>query len=257
MNNFDYIYEKKGLIRLTNNQLKIIAMITMLIDHIGYMLILNGKLYGYDIQLYSYVSVIKSAQNWMLLYRICRMIGRISFPLYSFCIVEGFIRTNNLFKYFLRLLVLAIISEIPFNLMVNNSILHIGMQNVIWTYLIGIIVLFLIKKANGIPVIQMIIFVFGCLLAYFAKTDYNYYGILLMVMFYLTRTDRKLRTLSNALITGIMSLSVDYGSAAISSLFIHWYDGTKGILNLKKVFYYFYPIHMLILYLIVYFSYKI
>ena len=257
MNSFDYIYEKKSLIRLTNNQLKIIAMLTMLIDHIGVMLILNGKLYGYDIQLYSYVSVLNSASKWMILYRVCRVIGRISFPLFAFCIVEGFIRTSNLLKYVLRLLVLAIVSEIPFNLMVNNSLFYIGSQNVIWTYLIGIIVLFLIKKANGIVVIQMIIFMSGCLVSFFAKTDYDYYGILLITFYYLTRTDRRLRTFGNMIITGAKSLPVDYGSAALSSIFIHCYDGTKGILNLKKIFYWFYPVHMLVLYLIVFFSYRI
>ena len=232
-------------------------MITMLIDHIGFMLLLNGKLYGYDMSLYSYVSILDSAKWIMIAYRICRMIGRISFPLYAFCIVEGFMRTRNLFKYLLRLLLLAVISEIPYNLMTANSILSISNQNVIWTFILGLFMLFGFKKIKNSFVVQVIILVVIAYIAYFLKTDYDYKGIILMALYYWTRYDRNMRTLTNSIFTAFMSSEADYGFGIFSSFFIHFYDGTRGELNLNKLFYAFYPVHMLILYFIVFFSYQL
>ena len=161
MKSNDYIYEKKGRIRFSSNVLKIVAMITMLIDHIGFMLIGNGKLYGYDMSLYNYVSVMPTAKYWVILYRLCRIVGRSSFPIYAFLVAEGFFRTNNLFKYIVRLLVLAIISEIPYDLMVSNTLFSLNSQNVIWTYVISLIMLAAIDRLRELPVLQFIIVAFS------------------------------------------------------------------------------------------------
>ena len=255
MNNLDYMYEKNGFIRLSSNQLKVIAMITMLIDHIGLMLIGNGKLYGYNNALFSYVIILDSAKPWLGFYRFCRVIGRISFPIYTFCIVEGFIRTSNLFKYFLRLLVLAIISEIPFNLMVYNRFFCTAGQNVIWLYLVGLLALTGIKKFNNHFAAVCIFSAIAMAMAHFFRLDYDYGGMVLLLLIYLFRNDKTYRSISIAVTTFILSIQNDFGAAALSTFFIHHYDGTKGRFNLSIIFYLFYPVHMLILYFIVWLTY--
>lgn len=254
-------YNKNSIFSLSANQVKVIAMITMLIDHIGLMLIGNGKLYGYDNQLYSYVIALNSTKNWVLAYKFCRTIGRISFPLYAYFIVEGFLRTNNLFKYYLRLLALAIISEIPFDLMVQNKFFSFEGQNVIWTYLLGLMVisffhLFETKFRNKVVIffLKLLVFAIGCAGAFFLKTDYSFIGVILMTFLYLTKNDRDLMLFGNLIISGAESIE-RFGMGGLSTLFIYLYNGKKGTLDLSKIFYLFYPVHMLILYLIVYFSY--
>ena len=255
MKSIDYIYEKKGRIRFSSNVLKIVAMVTMLIDHIGFMLIGNGKLYGYDMSLYNYVSVMPTAKYWVILYRLCRIVGRISFPIYSFLIVEGFFRTNNLFKYIVRLTVLALLSEIPYDLMVSNTIFSINSQNVIWTYVISLIMLAAIDRLREYPVFQFIIVAFSAFIAWFVRTDYNYIGVVLIAFYYATCMDKNLRSLGSGIITFLSSLQNNYGAGALSTFFIHFYDGTKGSFDFGRLHYWFYPVHMLILYAIVYFSY--
>lgn len=257
MKSIDYVYEKKGQIRFSANVLKIIAMISMLIDHIGFMLIRNGKLYGYDDVLNNYVSVMPTAKNWVAFYRLCRMIGRISFPIYAFLISEGFFRTNNLFKYIIRLTVLAIISEIPYDLMVSNTLFSFYSQNVLWTYVLALIMLAIIDRFRELPVLQFIIVAFTAFISYLLKTDYNYIGIILIAFYYATCMDKNMRSLGSGIITFLSSIKNNYGFAACSTFFIHFYDGTKGTFDFGRIFYIFYPLHMLILYAIVYFSYLI
>lgn len=261
MDNIDYMYEKFGLIRLSSNQLKVIAMITMLIDHIGFMIIGNGKLYGYSQTLHSYVLILDSAKNWLVIYRILRVIGRISFPIYTFCVVEGFLRTHNLFKYILRLLILAIMSEIPFNLMCFNKFFSIEGQNVIWLYVLGLISLSIIKVSNKSKKITgfvtVLIVAIATFLAYYLKIDYGHYGMILLFFIYFTRNDKLYRDMSIALISFFLSFNNDFGSGALSTLFIHYYDGTKGRFDLKWLFYLFYPVHMLILFFVVWLTYTI
>ena len=117
---------------LDRRVLKIIATVTMIIDHIGYLL---GKNYFY-----------------------LRYIGRLSFPIFLFLIVEGYFKTKNYSKYLFRLFIFALISEIPFNLFRNDKIFYSSLQNVIWLF-VFILLMFkifeFIKKINEISILKI------------------------------------------------------------------------------------------------------
>lgn len=254
-----WLEKKRREIGFSHNALIIIAMFTMLIDHIGYVLIQNGKLYGYDQALYENAISLDAAKPWILLFTICRMIGRISFPIYAFLIVEGFRKTSSVFKYILRILLFAIISEIPFDLIVFNKCLTrecFALQNVLFTYFIALIMLVSIRFLNNISeflsVIPAAIAIFAC---YLLKTDYWLEGILLIYVFYMFRYDLNLKCLLALIITFVMSLERYYGFGAVSIFFIYFYDGQKGYLDLKRIHYIFYPLHMFILYGILFITY--
>ena len=115
--------EKTEVIRteITGSTLKIIAMITMLIDHIGATIVLQLVQRNSDnFDAFGNVRI----TGMVILYYVLRGIGRLAFPI--FLLLEGFQYTHNRFLYIGRLLLFAIISEIPFDLAVNlstNSIL--------------------------------------------------------------------------------------------------------------------------------------
>lgn len=252
------LYKLRAGIGFSHNFLSGVAMFTMLIDHMALTLIQNGKLYGYNEVLYTNAIAQPEARNWIILYNIMRMIGRISFPIFAFLIVEGFRKSSNLFKYILRLLLLAIISEIPYDLMVFNEILSIRcfeIQNVVFTYVIGLLMLVVIRYVNSF---STILSVFPALaaygLTYVLKTDYALEGIILIYVFYMFRNDLNLMSIIVMIVTFIMSFEKYYGSAILSTIFIYLYDGTKGTLDFRPFRYAFYPLHMLILYGIVFFS---
>ena len=84
-------------------------------------------------------------------------IGRLAFPIFAFMTVEGYFHTRNLKKYVLRLFVFALISEIPFNLMLGSRIFYPIHQNVLWTFLLGIAMIRWNEKAKNAPVWRRIL----------------------------------------------------------------------------------------------------
>jgi hypothetical protein len=111
-NNISIIQNKKII---SGSTLKIIAIITMLIDHTAAILITND----------SFLSITM------------RSIGRIAFPIFVFLLIEGAIHTHSKLKYAIRLSLFAILSEIPFDLAFHKKFFFFGYQNVFFTLAIG------------------------------------------------------------------------------------------------------------------------
>ena len=203
-------------------------------------------------------------------------IGRLAFPIFAFMLVEGYFHTRNLKKYALRLLFFALISEIPFNLMCSDSLLYPIHQNVIWTLLIGLAMIHLNEKArkSGKPLISGLapigtVFL-GGLLGLIAFTDYNAAGVLMILVFYFCRGRRLwcyvcqfagLYYINFILLQGLVYPVTIFGTiyeipqqglAVFSLLFIWLYQGRKGYSAkwFQQLCYWFYPGHMLLLWLI-------
>jgi len=122
---------------LSGSWLKVIAVVTMLIDHIASVLLREDPILIF--------SVLGRA---VTLYEIMRTIGRIAFPLFAFLLVEGFIHTSNRKKYGTNLLAFAFISELPWNLE-HTGKLFCSSQNVFFTLFFGFIGLCIIENFKG------------------------------------------------------------------------------------------------------------
>ena len=147
----------KGISSFT---LHILAMSLMLCDHLW--------------------ATLLPAQEWLT------CIGRIAFPIFAFMIVEGYFHTSNIRKYMRRLLIGAIISEIPFNLVMGSSIIYPFHQNVLWTFLIALLSITFIEKAkrSGKWWAAILTVIIGCLLGTVGMVDYLGAGVLTVLGFY-------------------------------------------------------------------------
>lgn len=221
---------------LSGTELKGMAMVFMLVDHIGAVILFYMGPY------WAYLG--------------CRMIGRLAFPMICFFLTEGFIHTRDRRNYCLRMAVFAVISEIPFDLAVSNQ-LSWDSQNVFFELLVGLIVLQGLRKAEGYfdmrrSVCKALALGGGCLVAWAIRADYSYEGILLMSIYYLLREQRLSRLLPGSVLAGIGSLNVTWGAGALSLIPLYFYNGSrgKGFGNgrSKYLFYWFYPVHLLILF---------
>lgn len=173
----------------------------------------------------------------MQIYNVFRMIGRVAFPIYLFLIVEGFIHTKNIKKYIIRIVLFAIISEIPFDMAFNYTIFEVNYQNVMWTLLICVIMLYFMRKY---PKFNFITVIVSCLLAMLIRCDYAYIGPLAAACMYLLRERKLYRNMAVAAI-------FYFEPTAIFSLIpINMYSEKKGT-NIKYFFYAFYPVHLLVL----------
>lgn len=113
------LWKKRGINSFT---LHILAMLFMLCDHLW--------------------ATLFPAQEWLT------CIGRLAFPIFAFMIAEGCYYTSNVKKYMQRLFLFAVISEIPFNLIMGSSAIYPFHQNVLWTFLLGLLSIQIIEKAK-------------------------------------------------------------------------------------------------------------
>lgn len=240
---------------ISGSTLKIIAIVTMLIDHIGAVVLARMVLsYG----THSGISAAISRDMLYQIYTISRNIGRLAFPIFCFLLVEGFQRTGNRIRYAIRLGVFAILSEIPFDLAFSSKVLEFSYQNVFFTLLIGLLTMMaadallgLWEKTDGristevrgilTYLTTLAVKVLGMLVATCLHTDYDYKGILCIMVLYFFRWSKK----SQCLAGFCAFLWENYASLAF--LIAGFYNGKRGM-NLKMVFYLFYPLHLLILY---------
>ncbi len=235
--------EKKGL---SGSTLKLIAIITMFIDHIGAVIVERMLLTG-NIGMLTYEQV-------YILDRILRSIGRLGFPLFCFLLVEGFLHTKNIGKYALRLFGFALISEVPFNLAFSGSLVFSGYQNVFFTLLIGLLTMWgckLIEEKLSLHAgLQMLlkipVILVGYYVAEFLHTDYAGLGIICIMVLYLFRQNRIIQAIAGA-VAFMWELPASFAFVPVA-----FYNGKRGW-KLKYFFYIFYPAHLVVLYLIAYF----
>ncbi len=225
---------------LDGSILKLIAIITMLIDHLALILLSNED--------FATEALLTIGSKQISIYFILRRIGRLAFPIFCFLIAQGFLHTKNLKKYLLNLFVFAIASEIPFNLMVGGKFLYFGKHNIYFTLLLGVIALWVIDNIND----SFKKYLFLALIiatAIILKVDYGQTGVMLIILIYTLRNSPAIQA-----ILALPFLSGGY-MALCAFVPINMYNGKRGFIKgkaLKYLFYAFYPLHIIILLLIKY-----
>ncbi|OON98353.1 MAG: hypothetical protein ATN35_05430 [Epulopiscium sp. Nele67-Bin004] len=243
---------------ISNNTIKLIAIITMLIDHIGH--VLSKYLF--------------SSEMSSIFYTLCKSTGRIAFPLFCFLIVEGFCHTKNIKKYVATLLIFALISEIPFKVVLLGYyslsepifLLICSFKNVIFTLLVGLLTLIVIKKvAHKSVLIQALVVLIGCIVVEMMGSDYGMMGVLYISGYYFCRKNRinQVLTMLNLFLlssiftpAGNMLTVLQIVCMIVPCIVILFYNGQRGQLNLKYFFYAFYPVHITLIGFILYFLQK-
>lgn len=188
-------------------------------------------------------------------YYICRLVGRIAFPIFCFLLTEGFFHTKNRSKYFLRLFLFALVSEIPFDLAFSHVWLERDYQNVFFTLSIGLLTIWGLNGAEkflsdnpGICLLcRLAVMASGMLAAWRLKTDYGETGVLIIILLYMLHANRVLSMTASCIVLCLSNALEISAFAAIPLTSV--YNGKRGI-SLKYFFYLFYPAHLLLLGLI-------
>lgn len=239
---------------LSGAALKWIAMITMLIDHIGAVVMEYGLYYQGGAETFRRLLDSGNGQWLYTFQRLMRMVGRPSFLLYSFLLVEGFFHTRSRKRYTFQMLLFALISEIPFDLAASNRWFYLGYQNVFFEFLIGLTVLWGMEQAvifGKTPLTveagKIFAVALGCMAAVFIQADYDYIGIIIIAAFYEFHASRAGRSLSATVLGGLETLDLNFGIGALAAIPIWFYNGKRGNQRFKYLFYWFYPVHLMIL----------
>ncbi len=252
--------------------LKLVAIITMAIDHVGY---------------YLFYLDIPFSNELHILFRI---VGRVSMPIFCFMIAEGFRKTRDPYRYAVRLAIAALISEIPYNLCFGDALISVGTINVMFTLLFGLVGLILYKfvldktKLTTVAVLTLIpIF----LVTHYTGADYGFYAPLFIFLFYIASPEKPNGRMLTVLFTVIFGFReiIEYGFlktisllpllrtyepsslsewsciqifAATAAVMLLFYNGKPGHVPESKMgrlvfkysFYAFYPIHLILIWII-------
>lgn len=241
--------------------LKMIAVITMLIDHSAVVL-LERMLYYAPVGLYPQID--GNWQQWYQVYIFLRGVGRFAFPIYCFLIVEGFLHTRNVAKYALRLFAFSLISEVPFDLAFRRTWWDFSYNNVFFTLLIGLLVIAAMQAVSEWQakhcsqgtvkylsmVLQAVVWAAVVLGGMFVaesvlNTDYGASGVMAIVIFYLLRRYPGIAYAAAIVALGFLSSRLEF-VAILGLPFILSYNGARGR-QIKYFFYAFYPVHLLVL----------
>lgn len=246
----------RGRQGLTSANLKWVAVLTMLADHCAGSL-LDGSL--------RHVPAAGAGEMLQHVSLALHCIGRLSFPLFIFLLVEGFFHTRSRERYLGRLALFALISEFPFDLALllwRSDIRahvwwHMGHQNIFFTLAIGFAAMWAIERLRpkgadpsriAVRMLACVAAVAaGCLLAYGIRSDYSWYGVLAIVMGYLIRLCGMSRLEIIGIVAPLAFLSPYELFALLDYPLCARYDGRKGKAAGKWFFYAFYPGHLLIL----------
>ena len=228
-------FEKENLKKFqvfNGAQLKYLAFMSMLIDHV------NNAL----------ITPILEGEGFLLhLSNIFSILGRIAFPIFVFFIVEGFLKTSNRKKYLITLLIFGVISEVPFDMFTSRTYFEPYWNNMMFTLALCIITIWAIdslkekidKKIFWYAVSIIIVVIF-CFLAMKLNLDYDYHAIIIAYLFYIFY-DKPILGAGLGYLSIIKELYSFIGFAVTVT-----YNGERGR-QYKWLNYFFYPVHILIL----------
>lgn len=184
-------------------------------------------------------------------------IGRLAFPIFAYQITEGYTHTKDLKKYFIRLGLFALVSQIPFALF-HSIASDTYALNVFFTLLLGLFCIYIWDKMPN-KLVSSLIIAMSCFLAEVANTDYGYWGVLVVFVFYLCKNNKPALLLSFISLLALKYLPYMlmynlYYKYVLFFIFtlcgiipILFYNGKQGR-KIKYFLYIFYPVHLLLLY---------
>ncbi|EOA58798.1 hypothetical protein HMPREF1214_01914 [Bacteroides sp. HPS0048] len=217
---------------LSGSPLKVIAVVSMVIDHCAYFLMKSDTMQ----------------------YEVMRCVGRIAFPVFAFLIVEGFLHTRNRMRYLLTLLYFAVVSEVPWYLLNGND----GTHNVLFTLALGVTnLMFLDKLPKHNRTLSISVVLAMAYLAYYLGVDYDWRGMLMMAIFFILNGKDSSRFPFSRLLPLAFTfpLMMHYGivGAMLACTVLFMYDGSRGFIQgfvAKYGFYAIYPVHLLLIWFV-------
>lgn len=220
---------------LSGAGLKLIAIISMLADHVN-----KALIYPYLESNHGFLAFISDVFD---------IIGRIAFPLFCFMLVEGYFKTRNRKKYLLNLLLFGVISEVPFDMFTTASFFNMNWNNVMFTLALVLVTVWIIdtlkekmqKRSKALwYLVSILIVLVMCIVSMSLSLDYEHHAILIGYFFYLFHD------------MPVFAIPFGYASmfkepwALLGFGLTLTYNGERGKQH-KMLYYWFYPVHLLIL----------
>lgn len=237
---------------ITADGLKIFAVLVMLIQNIGIVVIEKGMI-GLDRYTQAELSAAMAEDSQLMTMAgvgsVMQLIGGLAVPIFAFLLVEGFMKTTSYSKYLLSMAVFALISEIPYDLANSHKLINLSSQNALVTMCICLLMLYFLrffedKKGILYKAVRLLIVVCGIVWVTIFKAQFGLCMVLLTAIFYLFHARNALKTFLG------MMVSLLYVTGPLSFYGIWCYTEERKDKFPKYAYYAFYPLHLLVLWII-------
>lgn len=234
---------------VTADGLKMFACVTMLIQSIG-IIVVEKRLIRLDEYTQAGLSQALAEDSHLMtlagIGSVMQLIGGLAVPVFAFLLVEGFRHTKDFRKYFLRILIFAVLSEIPYDYAYSQSFLDWSGQNALVTMAVSLLMLYFLemikeKKSVLCHVARLLIVTCAVVWVTILKAEYGFSIVLLTAVFYLLYAKNGWKTFLGALI------SLLYVTGPLAFYGIWCYNEKRGDRLPKYIYYVFYPAHLLAL----------
>ena len=236
-------------LEMTGRNLKIYGCVTMLFYTISMSIVENGLIHVNNYTAEGLSAALAADPHLMLLSTwasLLRLVGALALPVFAFLLVEGFEHTSSFKRYLLTMLAFGVISEIPYDLAMDDKLFSFSSQNVMFTYALCLVMLyglrmFVGRKGLHFRLAQVILVVATILWGELLQCAFSLITVLLCAVYYLLY-DRK----SQRVLVGC-AVSTLYVTSIFSGYALWTYAGERGIIKNKYIFYMLYPAHLLLL----------
>lgn len=246
---------RRHYLLMTGRNLKIYGCVTMLFYTISMSIVENGLIHVNAYTADGLTQAMAADGHLMMLSTwatVLRLLGGLALPVFAFLLVEGFVHTSSFKRYLLTMLAFAVISEIPYDLAMDDALWSVSGQNVMFTYAICLVMLyglrmFVGKKGLRFRLAQLFIVLAAILWGELLQSAFSLITVLLCAVYYLFYEEKSKRVLYGCAVSAL------YVTAIFSGYALWNYAGERGKIRNKYVFYALYPAHLLLLGIIAHF----
>lgn len=230
------------------------AMIFLAAGVLGRAILQNGLLGAGSLsneELLAAVDAVPGGMVYLSGALVCKMAQTCAAPLLAFLLVEGYLRTSSFEKYLARVIALAVVTELPYNLAMDGSLLHLSSRNPVFGLVIALVMLYFFnrftEKSFRNTLVKLVIFVAAFLWCQMLGIEHGACFIIFVGVLWLSRSRSNLRSLY-AFCGAMVCVMLDtyYIASCLSCIMLHRYNEEKGEQN-QKFNYAFYPVCLLVL----------
>jgi len=237
-------------IQFSRSTLKIIAAVLVFIGTIG-VIVEHHVLNIGDHSRASLLEAMEKSPDVMFtvtMVLLCTGIAAMAIPVYTHLLIEGYKHTSSKRDYFVRLLVMALVTEVPYDIAMQNTWFETANQNPVFGLMIALMLVFSIDYASNVKkfkgvLLRMIMIAAACLWCLLLCVDHGIVIVLVTVVMWIMDGQGALKTFLTAIVA-LIGLTAPFGL-----IFNHFYNGEKGKTD-NRIFYFVYPAQLLILGLI-------
>ena len=244
--------KKKKRLFMTHTSLKIYAGITLFCYYVSIICLQRGMLHIDQHTLISMRDFLRENPQAMTLAgtaSFLQLAGGLGLPVVAFLLAEGAARTENYRNYLLRMLAFALISEIPYDLAMSGKMIDFQEQNMLFTLVLGLIMLYGIRLFENRPgagcrAAQVAVTAAAILWSMLLRTEFGFFLLILSAVYYMMKDRKGLRILMGC------AMGVMYVTAPLSGYVLWLYEGARGRAVNRWVFYAVYPAALMLLFVL-------